>query len=114
MPSKRTLVNRERSPRISAETVRMFATLESTPPPRRKTQEFKNRDRELARRLGLGGEWLCSVVSVLDRGPCYRTVGSPQHEDWLRVRAVRLRLLAVAGMSEPPRRRVRDDAGPIQ
>jgi hypothetical protein len=101
MPTKRTVINRQRTPPIDAETVKLFAELEAVPPRRRKSDEFKARDRELHRRLGLGGEWLCAVVSVLDRGPHYYLPESPHHEGAERVRAMRERLLAMAGMSEP-------------
>jgi hypothetical protein len=103
MPTKRTVLDRQRTPQIDAETLRMFVELESVPMRRRKSQSFKDRDRALARRLGLGGEWLCDVCSVTDpRRQSYRT--GFHHDSWLKVRAVRLRLLALAGMSEPPHR----------
>jgi hypothetical protein len=99
MPTKRTTLNRQRTPTIDAETLTLFTELENTSPRRRHSQDFKDRDRTLARRLGLGGEWLCAVVSVLDRGPHYYPPESPHYEGAERVRAMRERLLAMAGMN---------------
>jgi hypothetical protein len=100
MPTKRTPLNRQRSPRIDSETLALFVELEAVPPRQRKGVEFRQRDRELHQRLGLGSEWFCSVCSVLDgsRVPYY-AAGSPQEDDWRRVRTTRLQLLAAAGMS---------------
>jgi hypothetical protein len=102
MPTKRTALNRQRTPIIDAETVRVFLELSKAPKRMRDDPEFRQRDRELHRRLGISGEWMCSVVSVLDAGPM-RGIrrGSPQEEDWLRVRAARERLLEAVRLSEP-------------
>ena len=59
MPTKRTPLDRRRKPLIDAETLALFTRLEAVPMRQRKTQAFKDKDRELARRLGLGDEWLC-------------------------------------------------------
>jgi hypothetical protein len=108
MTAKRTPLERRRTPRIDDETLRLFTELEHAPLQHRKSDDFKQRDRELARRLGLGGEWLCSVASVTNRKrTSYYREGSPQREDWLRVRAVRNQLLAAAGMSTQRPRRAR-------
>ena len=104
MPSNRTPLNRQRSPIMDAETLALFVELESTPKRRRDSQKFKDRDRELARRLGLGGEWLCDVTSVTDDERVSHRTGM-HHDSWLKVRAVRLRLLAMAGISEAPAKR---------
>ena len=42
----------------------LFAELDRVPLRDRETDEFKKRDRELARLLGLSGPWFCSVASV--------------------------------------------------
>jgi hypothetical protein len=104
MPTKRTTINRQRTPTIDAETLALFVELNAVPMRRRDTDTFKQRDRALARRLDLGGEWMCDVCSVTDPSrKSYRT--GFHHDAWLKVRAVRLRLLAMAGMSEPPARK---------
>jgi hypothetical protein len=104
MPTKRTPRERQRTPRIDAETVALFKQLDAVPKRQRKSQDFKDRDRELARRLGLGGEWMCDVCSVTDDERVSHRTGF-HHESWLKVRAVRERLLALAGISEPRRTR---------
>jgi hypothetical protein len=99
MTTNRTPINRTRTPAIDPETLALFIELENVPKRRRGATTFKERDRALARRLGLGGEWMCDVCSVTDPSRVsYRT--GMHHEAWLKVRAVRLRLLAMAGMSE--------------
>jgi hypothetical protein len=104
MSTNRTPINRTRTPIIDAETLALFVELNAVPKGRRDTDTFKQRDRELARRLDLGGEWLCDVCSVTDAShKSYRT--GMHHDSWLKVRAVRLRLLALAGISEAPAKR---------
>lgn len=99
MSTNRTPINRTRTPIIDAETLALFVELNAVPKRRRDTDTFKQRDRELARRLDLGGEWMCDVCSVTDAShKSYRT--GMHHDSWLKVRAVRLRLLALAGISE--------------
>ena len=80
----------------------LFMELNAVPKRRRESQSFK--DRELARRLGLGGEWLCDVTSVTDDERVSHRTGM-HHDSWLKVRAVRFRLLAMAGIAKPRRRR---------
>jgi hypothetical protein len=104
MSTNRTPINRTRTPIIDAETLALFVELNALPKRRRDTDRFKQRDRELARRLDLGGEWMCDVCSVTDASlKSYRT--GMHHDSWLKVRAVRLRLLALAGISEAPAKR---------
>ena len=99
MPTNRIPLNRQRTPMIDSETLRLFMELESTLQRRRESDAFKDSDRALHRWLGLGGEWMCDVCSVLDRSrKSYRT--GYHHESWLKVRTVRLQLLEAAGMSE--------------
>jgi hypothetical protein len=73
----------------------LFCQLDAVPLRNRENNEFRDRDRELARMLGLEDEWLFSVVSVTDRR---RPVPSPRpaEHDRVRVYAVRFELLAAA------------------
>jgi hypothetical protein len=96
MPTKRIPRNRGRTPTIDGETLALFIELENVPKRRRTSQTFKDRDRALARRLGLGGEWMCDVCSVTDSSRVsYRT--GMHHDAWIKVRAVRERLLELVG-----------------
>ena len=105
MPTKRTPLDRRRKPLIDAETLALFTRLEAVPMRQRKTQAFKDKDRELARRLGLGGEWLCCIQSVLDHGKTPPPKHLACHESWFRVKAVREQLLEAAGLDERGRAR---------
>ncbi|MBV8444099.1 MAG: hypothetical protein JO312_26670 [Hyphomicrobiales bacterium] len=97
MPSKRTLLDRHRKPLIDDETMALFVQLESMGlGSRNGDDEIRRLERQLHERLGICGEWFCSVVSVLDRRTESRRPGSPQDEDFRRVRAVRLQLLEEA------------------
>jgi hypothetical protein len=92
--ARRTPLNRNRKPIVDDETLALFAKLETSD---RSAPDFKPQDRELARRLGLHGEWFCSVVSVTDRDdhPCR----GPEYlatQDWYKVRDVRNMLLEAA------------------
>jgi hypothetical protein len=92
--ARRTPLNRNRKPVYDEETLRLFVELETAD---RSAPDFKQQDRELARRLGLHGEWFCSVVSVTDRSD--RPCRGPEYQatqDWHRVRAVRDMLLEAA------------------
>jgi hypothetical protein len=95
MPSNRTQLNRARTPLIDAETLALFVELNAVPKRRRDNPEFRRRDLELHRRLGVSIEWKCSVVSVLDPSRKSYREGF-HHEAWLKVRKVRLRLLEAA------------------
>jgi hypothetical protein len=101
MPTKRHPLDRRRKPVIDDEAVALFCELEAELGERDylhegRGAEFKARDKDLHQRLGLGGEWFCSVVSVLDRRTEHHSPGSPQDADFRRVRAVRLRLIEAA------------------
>jgi hypothetical protein len=96
--SKRTTIDRHRKPLIDDTTLSLFCELESMPRRGgyhawRSNDEIRRLDRELHERLGLGGEWFCSVCSVLDRRAEHHNPGSLQDADFRRVRAVRLALL---------------------
>jgi hypothetical protein len=54
MSTNRTPLNRLRSPQIDAETLALFVELNAVPKRQRDSQTFKDRDRQLARRLDLG------------------------------------------------------------
>jgi hypothetical protein len=76
--------------------VRLFAELENTPARQRKSEEFKAKDRELARRLDLTTEWWM-MCNVLDRAtkPCHPPWCSA-HAGFFKCREVRLPLLDAA------------------
>jgi hypothetical protein len=96
MPTKRTPLERRRLPILDDETLTLFVTLETTPPRERRSDKFKQRERELHERLGLAHEWFCSVCSVLDARSEHHRPGSLQVGDFKRMREVRLALLAEA------------------
>jgi hypothetical protein len=89
---------KDRRPSFSAEALALFVELEAVPLRRRHSQEFRERDRALARMLGLGGEWLCSVASVTDRERPRSPPTRPAEHDAHRVYAVRQALLEAAGL----------------
>jgi hypothetical protein len=88
---------KERRHSFSAEAIALFIELEAVPVRRRKLEEFRDRERELAGLLGLGAEFFLSCCSVLDRErtPCWPP-WCAAHADWHRVRAVREQLLEAA------------------
>jgi hypothetical protein len=90
---------KERRPQFGAEVLQLFLALETTPPRRRKSQTFKDGERELARRLGLVSEWWTGN-SVVDRGP--KPCRPPGYiaQDWHRCRAIREQLLAATGLQQ--------------
>ena len=98
MPAKRTIIDRRQRATIDAETIAMFVALERTPARLRRSPEFKAREKELHRRLGLAGEYFPLMQTVLDRakGPCHPPEYAA-HEAWHLVHAVRLQLLGAAG-----------------
>jgi hypothetical protein len=98
MPTKRRVLDRPRRPSFTAEALALFVELEAVPPRRRHTDEFQAKDRELARMLGLGSEWLCSVASVTDRWRPRSPPRRPAEHDQHRVYAVRRELLEAAGI----------------
>jgi hypothetical protein len=81
---------KERRHSFSAEAIALFIELEAVAVRRRKLEEFRDRERELAGLLGLGAEFFLSCCSVLDRErtPCWPP-WCAAHADWHRVRAVR-------------------------
>jgi hypothetical protein len=101
MPSKRTVLDRPRTSPIDAETVKVFAALEAVPIRRRESPEFERRAYALAQRLNLEYEHFCMRCSVLDRdrAPCHPP-GYARNDSFWKVRAIRLQLLELAGMSE--------------
>lgn len=102
MPTNRTPISRPHRSRFTAETLALFAELNSVPPRQRKTA-FRNGEEELAERLGLDPCWL-SGNSVLDRSrrPCWPP-HCVAHQEWFRVRAVREALLeALRSRHGPP------------
>jgi hypothetical protein len=106
MPSNRTRINRARTPRIDAETLALFKELELVPLRRRRSAEFDERAVNLHRRLDLSFGYRFMSCSVLSREltPHCRP-GEGVWDDWHKARAMRLRLLAMAGMSEAPAKR---------
>jgi hypothetical protein len=100
MPTNRKPTRRgRRPPRYTAETLALFAELEAAPPRRLSRQDFKDKECQLARLLGLPPPWL-SGSSVLDRerAPC-RPEGMCAREDWFRCRDMRQKLLEAAAQS---------------
>jgi hypothetical protein len=85
---------KERRPSFSAETLEQFVRLERTP---RRSQEFKDGSRVLARQLGLIDQWWTGN-DVNDRGPPCHPDGYIANVHWAEVREVRKALLAAAGL----------------
>jgi hypothetical protein len=86
---------KERRYGLSPEALSLFAELEATPLQCQYREDYREREHELARLMGLVSEFWTGN-SVLDRsaGPCH----PPEyiaHEDWHRCRAVREQLLAL-------------------
>ena len=106
MPTKRTVLDRPRTPTLDAETIALFTELEAVPIRRRDTREFEERAYALAQRLNLGYEHFCARCSVLDRErrPCHPP-GYARNDSFWKVRAVRLRLLEMAGLDTPDAKR---------
>jgi hypothetical protein len=96
MPAKRRIINRPRRAAFTLEVIELFRTLEATPPRDRKGDEFKRRDRHLARLLGIEHEWFCSIASVTSRERPNPLPRRPAEEDRIKVYAVRLELLAAS------------------
>jgi hypothetical protein len=94
MTTKRTPLNRQRTPPIDAEALRVFAELDAVPLASRFNWEFERRAYQLAQRLGLGEEHFCSRCSVLDHDsdPCWPP-GYEARDAWFKVRAVRNQLI---------------------
>jgi hypothetical protein len=96
--TRRTPIHRRTlGPHVTPDVVALFVRLEQTPR-RRRGDQFKTAERELAHKLSLVDEWWTGN-SVLDRsrGPCHPP-GYIANTDWRRVRHVREALLAAAGL----------------
>jgi hypothetical protein len=95
MPTTRRTIVRPRRATFTPEVLKLFAELDATPRRGRDSDEFKTKDRELHRLLGLGGQWFCSCASVTDGSPL-RSAGMtpPTYLDHQKVRGVRQQLLA--------------------
>ena len=85
-----------RPPMFPPQALELFIEIEATPQHKRGPKVYNDRERELARLLGLTAEWW-NGNSVCDDSdaPCW-----PPHltayQNWFRVRAVREQLLAAA------------------
>jgi len=85
-------IAKERRPAFSREVLVLFAKLEAVPARRRRTQEFKDGEHQLARLLNLTDEFW-TINSVLDRGqPCH-PAGYIANVHWARCRVMREQLL---------------------
>jgi hypothetical protein len=103
LPTKRRTLARSRRATFTPEVLTLFAELNAVPARDRGKDEFKKRDRELARLLGLGGQWLCSVASVTDGRPLRPASMTPStYADHVKVRVVRERLIAAIGEKTAP------------
>jgi hypothetical protein len=103
MPTTRRPLDRPRQRQlISAEALRLFVEIENTPKHKRGPKVYNDKERELARLLGLTSEWW-NGNSVCDDsdGP-----GCPPHlaryENWFKVRAIREQLLEVCKAQPVP------------
>jgi hypothetical protein len=108
MPAK-ARVAKQRRPAFSDEALALFRQLEAVPERMRQdNREYHARDLELHRMLGLGGERICSVSSVLDRDEPLWITYRPREAvaEWERVWATRQALLAAAAVHtlEKPRK----------
>jgi hypothetical protein len=102
MTSKRIPFSRRKLGLSDAETVALFRKLETTPPRRRQTREYKDGVDDLVSRLGMGRTHLFYFLSVLDAElPPYRT-GADWRQAWREVAGVRAQLLAAAGLRPAP------------
>jgi hypothetical protein len=101
MPAKRRIIDRPRRATFTPEVLQSFIALERTPMCDRRSDAFKDKDRELARRLGLEMEFICDCRSVLDRAPPFARA-TPVHDGQHRVHAVRLALLAAIANKAAP------------
>jgi hypothetical protein len=99
MPTKRTPLNRARTPRIDAGTLELFKELLAVPEAQR-DDDFQERERILHRQLGVAFTWLCASVSVLDDRPNYCHPDSVHFEGVQQVLALRQRLRELAGMTK--------------
>jgi hypothetical protein len=86
------MVNPPPRPKITLETLRLFADLERRGD--RRSQDYRDEERALMRLLDLVPQWW-SGCSVLDKssGPIHSSPDYAEHGDWHRVRAARNALL---------------------
>jgi hypothetical protein len=94
MPARRTPIRRElRRPKFTLDTLRLFIELEAMTD--QDSKEYHDKSKVLANMLGLGDAWLCSSVDVCTRElePCWPP-DHPACDDFWRVRAIRLQLIA--------------------
>jgi hypothetical protein len=98
MTTVRTPRNRDRKAPIDNAALTLFIALSKVPQRLRESDSFKDRDRDLHRRLGIAVDWLCAGASVLDGEPTYRKPGDVHYPSVVKAREVRTRLLAMAGM----------------
>jgi hypothetical protein len=97
--TKRTPIHRRAlGPHVTPDVVALFAELEQTPARKRRGDQFKAVEHELARKLNLVSEWwTCNSVLDTSRSPCHPS-GYIANAHWHRVRRVREALLAAAGL----------------
>jgi hypothetical protein len=85
-----------RRPQFSGEVVELFVQLERTPARQRRTQEFTDGSKRLARALNLSAEWWAGCAVEDGEKPQPRA-GLVAHEYWLTTRRMRAALLEAAG-----------------
>jgi hypothetical protein len=95
MPVKLRIA-KQRRPLFSLEVLELFIHLEGIRD--EDSREFQDGSKRLAQLLNLGAEYLCSCTSVTHRELHHSMPNDdyPSAQDWLRVRRVRLQLLAAA------------------
>jgi hypothetical protein len=95
MPTNRTPIKRPWRPSFSPEAIRLFAELETAPARHRQRREFRDREHQLARLLGLTSEfWTGNSVLDRSKAPCHPE-GYITNDDWRTCRSVRKALLQV-------------------
>jgi hypothetical protein len=97
VPTRRTVIDRRRTPVITRETLSLFQRLDETPPRQRRSKAFREAADRLHEQLGLHSEYFLSGhgADVLDDGEC--PFRPPQYHvvSWQACRDVRERLLAM-------------------
>jgi hypothetical protein len=96
VPTNRTPISRPRHPSFSPEILELFRRLETTPPRRRSSGEFKAGSKRLAALLGLTTQWW-AMKHVEDDNKHRPREGLAAHDYWLTVRTVRQQLLEATG-----------------
>lgn len=99
MPVKLRIA-KQRRPLFSLEVLELFIHLEGIRD--EDSREFQDGSKRLAQLLNLGAEYLCSCTSVTHRELHHSMPNDdyPSAQDWLRVRAVRLQLLAAVAEAQ--------------